>query len=52
MALAFFNLIPIIAGAIVCAYWIYALVTYDPNECPCDGDCENCMFTSDGCRWK
>lgn len=40
------------AGLAVFAYWIHALIHYDPEERPCDGDCESCPFPSDGCRWK
>lgn len=59
MAAALFRLIPPVAGIVVCimgivldVIWICALVHYDPEECPCDRDCESCPFPSEGCSWK
>lgn len=52
MVLAMIRLFPLAIGALVFVYWIYALMTYDPNTRPCDGNCESCMFPSVGCEWK
>lgn len=46
------KLIPLVTVVIIYAYWIYALVTFNHNERPCDGECECCPFPSEGCEWK
>lgn len=44
----------ILLGLCVAAivYWVYALTHYNPEERPCDEDCESCPFPTEGCSWK
>lgn len=52
MMAALFRLVPLAVGIVFCIIWVYALVTYDPKERPCDKDCESCPFPPEGCEWK
>lgn len=52
MLLAIIRLLPLALGITCCVLWIHALVNYDPDVKPCDGDCEKCMFPSAYCEWK
>ena len=52
MLLAIIRLLPLALRITCCVLWIHALVNYDPDVKPCDGDCEKCMFPSAYCEWK